>query len=65
MTASERAFVHQPGAGRQIDMGAFRMTVKAESGNTAGGSRYSRPTNHLASDRRCISTATPAKRSTC
>ena len=32
----DRAIVHLPGEGRVVDMGAFAMTVKAETGDTAG-----------------------------
>lgn len=31
------AFVRQPGEGRQIDLGNFSMTVRADAGDTAGG----------------------------
>lgn len=31
-----RAFVHQPGSGREIDLGGFGMTVKATEEDTAG-----------------------------
>jgi mannose-6-phosphate isomerase-like protein (cupin superfamily) len=33
----KEAVVHLPGAGRQIDMGAFGMTVKADAELTGGG----------------------------
>ncbi len=34
MTATGQVLIQQPGEGRTIDMGSFRMTVKAESGDT-------------------------------
>ena len=37
MPPIERAVVHLPGDGRLIEMGSFRMTVKADSADTAGG----------------------------
>ncbi len=37
MTPTEHAVIHIPGEGRLIEMGSFRMTVKADSGDTAGG----------------------------
>jgi quercetin dioxygenase-like cupin family protein len=37
MTPVHRVVVHLPGQGRTIDMGSFRMTVKAESDDTGDG----------------------------
>jgi len=37
MTPTHRVVVHQPGEGRPIDMGSFRMTVKADAGDTGAG----------------------------
>ncbi len=37
MTPIERAVIHLPDEGRLIETGSFRMTVKADSGDTAGG----------------------------
>ena len=37
MTPTHRVVVHQPGGGRTIEMGSFRMTVKAESDDTGEG----------------------------
>jgi len=63
MEAVDRAYVFRPGEGREIDLGNYTMTVRADEQSSSGAFTVLEADDRRAPGRRCTSITASPKRS--